>query len=61
MHRTVRAISLLALAACGLALSASQAGKPVLLRTQPRVHEIRLEVELFQQAPTDIDTGARPM
>lgn len=58
MHRTVRAIAFLALAACGLALSAAQVGKPVLLRTQPRVHEIRLEVELFQQAPTDIDTGA---
>lgn len=58
MHRTVRTIAFLTLAACGLALSSPQSGKPILLRTKPRVHEIRLEVELFQQAPVDIDTGA---
>lgn len=37
--------------------SAPRGPAPVLLRTRPKVEEIRLEVELFQQAPIDPQTG----
>ena len=59
MRRTLCTIALLAAAAFGLAFApvASQSAKPVLLRTNPRIHEVRLEVELFQQEPTGVATG----
>ena len=62
VRRFVPALALLVGAVASLLLVADAfpqvaGGRPAMLRTNPRIDEIRLEVELFQQASVDPRTG----
>ena len=50
-------VSIAAVSVATGALPQTAANRPVLLRTRPKLSEIRLEVELFQQASLDARSG----